>query len=53
VTGLANGQQVTLRNNGGDEQKRRLLYNAVTRAKERCIVLVQANAHMGPPLCWR
>lgn len=32
---------------GSDEQKRRLLYNAVTRAKERCIVLVQAAAHMG------
>ena len=31
---------------GSDDQKRRLLYNAVTRAKERCIVLVQAAAHM-------
>lgn len=29
---------------GGDDQKRRLLYNAVTRAKERCLVLVQAKA---------
>jgi superfamily I DNA/RNA helicase len=29
---------------GGDqEQKRRLLYNAITRAKERCLVLVQAK----------
>lgn len=34
---------------GSDEQKRRLLYNAVTRAKERCIVLVQATAHIGLP----
>lgn len=34
---------------GSDDQKRRLLYNAVTRAKERCIVLVQATAHMGLP----
>lgn len=34
---------------GSDEQKRRLLYNAVTRAKERCIVLVQATAHMDLP----
>ena len=34
---------------GSDDQKRRLLYNAVTRAKERCIVLVQATAHMGRP----
>ncbi|UYY89213.1 ATP-dependent helicase [Alcaligenes sp. SMD-FA] len=31
---------------GTDEQKRRLLYNAVTRAKERCLVLVQAGAHL-------
>ncbi|MDQ2149219.1 ATP-dependent helicase [Alcaligenaceae bacterium C4P045] len=29
-----------------DEQKRRLLYNAVTRAKSRCIVLVQATAQL-------
>lgn len=34
---------------GSDDQKRRLLYNAVTRAKERCIVLVQASAHMDQP----
>ncbi|WP_236425597.1 ATP-dependent helicase [Pseudomonas syringae] len=34
---------------GSDEQKRRLLYNAVTRAKERCIVLVQATAHIDLP----
>ena len=34
---------------GSDEQKRRLLYNAVTRAKERCVVLVQATAHMSLP----
>lgn len=34
---------------GSDDQRRRLLYNAVTRAKERCIVLVQAAAHMGRP----
>lgn len=34
---------------GSDEQKRRLLYNAVTRAKERCIVLVEATAHIGLP----
>ncbi|SDD59036.1 UvrD-like helicase C-terminal domain-containing protein [Cupriavidus sp. YR651] len=31
---------------GSDEQKRRLLYNAVTRAKERCLVLVQAKAQL-------
>lgn len=34
---------------GSDEQKRRLLYNAVTRAKERCVVLVQAAAQMRRP----
>ncbi|HBJ68777.1 ATP-binding domain-containing protein [Alcaligenes faecalis] len=34
---------------GSDDQKRRLLYNAVTRAKERCVVLVQASAHMDRP----
>lgn len=34
---------------GSDDQKRRLLYNAVTRAKERCIVLVQAAAQMSLP----
>jgi len=31
---------------GSDDQKRRLLYNAVTRAMSRCIVLVQAKAHL-------
>lgn len=31
---------------GNDEQKRRLLYNAVTRAKERCLVLVQSKASL-------
>lgn len=31
---------------GSDDQKRRLLYNAVTRAKERCLVLVQAKVHL-------
>ncbi len=31
---------------GSDEQKRRLLYNAVTRARSRCLVLVQAAAQM-------
>jgi len=29
-----------------EDQKRRLLYNAVTRAKERCLVLVEATAHL-------
>ncbi|WP_250520794.1 MULTISPECIES: ATP-dependent helicase [unclassified Caballeronia] len=28
---------------GSDDQKRRLLYNAVTRARQRCLVLVQAK----------
>lgn len=28
---------------GSDDQKRRLLYNAVTRAKERCLILVQTK----------
>jgi hypothetical protein len=28
---------------GSDDQKRRLLYNAITRAKRRCLVLVQAK----------
>ena len=32
---------------GSDDQKRRLLYNAVTRAKERCLVLAQAQASLG------
>lgn len=31
---------------GSDEQKRRLLYNAVTRAKSQCLVLVQAKRHL-------
>jgi len=31
---------------GSDDQKRRLLYNAVTRAKQRCLVLVQAQASL-------
>jgi superfamily I DNA/RNA helicase len=31
---------------GSDDQRRRLLYNAVTRAKERCLVLVQAKASL-------
>lgn len=31
---------------GSDDQKRRLLYNAITRAKERCLVLVQAKASL-------
>lgn len=31
---------------GSDDQKRRLLYNAVTRAKGRCLVLVQAKASL-------
>lgn len=31
---------------GSDDQKRRLLYNAVTRAKSRCLVLVQATAQL-------
>ncbi|MBS0455379.1 MAG: ATP-dependent helicase [Proteobacteria bacterium] len=34
---------------GSNDQKRRLLYNAVTRAKERCLVLVQASAHVNQP----
>jgi superfamily I DNA/RNA helicase len=28
---------------GSDDQKRRLLYNAITRAKQRCLVLIQAK----------
>jgi superfamily I DNA/RNA helicase len=31
---------------GSDDQKRRLLYNAVTRAKLRCLVLVQAKVSL-------
>ena len=35
---------------GNADQKRRLLYNAVTRAKSRCLVLVQAqDALLQPP----
>lgn len=34
---------------GSDDQKRRLLYNAVTRAKVRCLVLVQASAQLVQP----
>ena len=31
---------------GDDEQKRRLLYNAITRARFQCLVLVQAEANL-------
>jgi len=31
---------------GSDDQKRRLLYNAITRAKQRCLVLVQSKASL-------
>jgi superfamily I DNA/RNA helicase len=31
---------------GTDDQKRRLLYNAVTRAKQRCLILVQAKTSL-------
>lgn len=31
---------------GSDDQKRRLLYNAITRAKERCLILVQAKSSL-------
>jgi superfamily I DNA/RNA helicase len=31
---------------GSDDQKRRLLYNAITRAKSRCLILVQAKSNM-------
>lgn len=31
---------------GSDDQRRRLLYNSVTRAKERCLVLIQAKASL-------
>jgi superfamily I DNA/RNA helicase len=34
---------------GDDEQKRRLLYNAITRAKRQCVVLVQAAANLKQP----
>ena len=40
---------------GGDEiQKRRLLYNAITRAKGQCLVLVQSTrAMVAPPFTYR
>ena len=39
---------------GDDEQQRRLLYNAVTRAKKQCLVLVQlARAMTHPPFSIR
>lgn len=31
---------------GSDDWKRRLLYNAITRAKMRCLVLVQAKSSL-------
>jgi hypothetical protein len=34
---------------GDDEQQRRLLYNAVTRAKKQCLVLVQTKEAMACP----
>lgn len=34
---------------GDDEHRRRLLYNAVTRARSRCLVLVQSRAALGGP----
>lgn len=34
---------------GTDEQKRRLLYNAITRARHRCIVLVQSSSLLRAP----
>jgi hypothetical protein len=34
---------------GNVGQKRRLLYNAVTRARSRCLVLVQAQAALMQP----
>ncbi|MFJ2466886.1 ATP-binding domain-containing protein [Pseudomonas sp. NPDC087615] len=39
---------------GDDEQQRRLLYNAVTRAKKQCLVLVQTKKAMTlPPFACR
>ena len=39
---------------GDDEQQRRLLYNAVTRAKKQCLVLVQTKKAMTlPPFALR
>ncbi|MDB6062839.1 MAG: hypothetical protein JWM78_2942 [Verrucomicrobiaceae bacterium] len=34
---------------GSDDQKRRLLYNALTRAKQRCLVLVQSSKSLTKP----
>ncbi|TWR52141.1 hypothetical protein FIV41_26660 [Pseudomonas marginalis] len=34
---------------GNDEQQRRLLYNAITRAKQQCLVLVQLPRAMTLP----
>ncbi len=34
---------------GDDDQKRRLLYNAITRAKSECLVLVQLQKHLNEP----
>jgi hypothetical protein len=34
---------------GDDDQKRRLLYNAITRAKSACLVLVQLQKQLGQP----
>jgi superfamily I DNA/RNA helicase len=34
---------------GNAEQKRRLLYNAITRAKRQCMVLVQAAENLKLP----
>jgi DNA helicase IV len=34
---------------GSADQKRRLLYNAITRAKDKCLILVQARASLSQP----
>lgn len=34
---------------GSDDHRRRLLYNAITRAKQRCLVLVQAKSCLNKP----
>lgn len=34
---------------GDDEHKRRLLYNAITRAKSDCLVLVQLKQQLDQP----
>lgn len=34
---------------GSDDQKRRLLYNAITRAKRWCVILVQSESLRGAP----